>query len=450
MLRAASRAARSVSGASLALPTRATSLGGSIAAAVGPVSAPARTAFVRPSTKNASESRVYADANTEANHAMWDYENFEPMWSPMDEYSVTGKVGRGKYSEVFAGVHEASQDAVVIKVLKPVKKLKIQREIKVLERIRGGAGVTQLRDAVRDPVSKTVCLVLDYAEGTDYKTLYPTLQDGDARYYLYQLLRALDFAHQNGVMHRDVKPHNVVIDPKTRRVKLIDWGLAEFYSAGHEYNIGVASRYFKGPELLVNMKDYDYSLDIWSYGCVMAEMVFLVHPLFQGKDNADQLVKLVKSAGSEAYRAYIAKYQAAVDPVAAQAVAELGDVAPRKWSKYVNDGNRHLAGPEALDLLSKLLVLDHQQRLTAAQALKHPYFDGVREQAEKDAAAEEAANTARALAAFEVRTKRAAEAAEAAAEAVAAQQEAMISEARLRVERTKKRAAAAEAAEADA
>src|SRR3990167_7842258 len=74
-------------------------------------------------------------------------------------------------------------------------------------------------------------------------------------------------------MHRDVKPHNVMIDHKKRKLRLIDWGLAEFYHQEQEYNVRVASRYFKGPELLVDMQDYDYSLDLWSLGCMFAGMV---------------------------------------------------------------------------------------------------------------------------------------------------------------------------------
>ena len=85
--------------------------------------------------------------------------------------------------------------------------------------------------------------------------------------------QALDFCHANGIMHRDVKPHNVMIDHKRRKLRLIDWGLAEFYHQDQEYNVRVASRYFKGPELLVDMQDYDYSLDIWSLGCMFAGMV---------------------------------------------------------------------------------------------------------------------------------------------------------------------------------
>ncbi|KAL2906431.1 Casein kinase II subunit alpha [Bienertia sinuspersici] len=95
-------------------------------------------------------------------------------------------------------------------------------------------------------------------------------------------------------MHRDVKPHNVMIDHELRKLRLIDWGLAEFYHPGKEYNVRVASRYFKGPELLVDLQDYDYSLDMWSLGCMFAGMIFRKEPFFYGHDNHDQLVKIAK------------------------------------------------------------------------------------------------------------------------------------------------------------
>ena len=204
------------------------------------------------------------------------------------------KIGRGKYSEVFAGMNVVNNTKCVIKILKPVKKKKIKREIKILQNLRGGINVIQLLDIVIDAQSKTPALIFEYINNTDFKVLDPTLTDYDVRFYIFELLKALDYCHSNGIMHRDVKPHNVMIDHEKRQLRLIDWGLAEFYHPGQEYNVRVASRYFKGPELLVDFQEYDYSLDMWSLGCMFAGMIFKKEPFFHGHDNHDQLVKIAK------------------------------------------------------------------------------------------------------------------------------------------------------------
>ena len=114
------------------------------------------------------------------------------------------KIGRGKYSEVFAGINIINNSKCVVKILKPVKKKKIKREIKILQNLCGGKNVIQLLDVVRDSQSKTPSLVFEFLNNTDFKTLYPTLTDYDIRYYMYELLKALDFSHANGIMHRSV------------------------------------------------------------------------------------------------------------------------------------------------------------------------------------------------------------------------------------------------------
>lgn len=102
------------------------------------------------------------------------------------------------------------------------------------------------------------------------------------RLYIYKILEALEFSHSHGIMHRDVKPLNIVINNEEKELRLIDWGLADFYIPEKEYNVRVASRYYKGPELLVDDKLYHYSLDIWSLGCTMAGMIFKIDTFFKG------------------------------------------------------------------------------------------------------------------------------------------------------------------------
>jgi len=325
-----------------------------------------------------STARVYADVNVNRPKEYWDYENLSIEWGNQDDYEVVRKVGRGKYSEVFEGVNIVNNQKCIIKILKPVKKKKIKREIKILQNICGGTNIIKLLDVVRDPQSRTPSLVFEYVNNTDFKVLYPTLGDNDIRYYLYELLKGLDFCHSQGIMHRDVKPHNVMIDHEERKLRLIDWGLAEFYHPGKEYNVRVASRYFKGPELLVDLQDYDYALDMWSLGCMFAGMMFRKEPFFYGHDNYDQLVKIAKVLGTDELYNYLSKYGIELDP---QLENLVGRHARRPWSKFTNAENAHLVTPEGMDFLDKLLKYDHQDRLTAEEAMAHPYFAPVRQAA---------------------------------------------------------------------
>ncbi|KAK9165969.1 hypothetical protein Scep_001160 [Stephania cephalantha] len=323
----------------------------------------------------ASKARVYADVNVVRPKEYWDYEALTVQWGDQDDYEVVRKVGRGKYSEVFEGIHCPSNERCVIKILKPVKKKKIKREIKILQNLCGGPNIVKLLDIVRDQQSKTPSLIFEHVNNTDFKVLYPTLTDYDMRYYIYELLKALDYCHSQGIMHRDVKPHNVMIDHEQRKLRLIDWGLAEFYHPGQEYNVRVASRYFKGPELLVDLQDYDYSLDLWSLGCMFAGMIFRKEPFFYGHDNYDQLVKIAKVLGTNELNIYLQKYRLELDP---HLEALVGRHSRKPWSRFINADNQHLAVPEAVDFVDKLLRYDHQERPTAKEAMAHPYFNPVR------------------------------------------------------------------------
>ncbi|KHJ42636.1 kinase domain protein [Trichuris suis] len=323
-----------------------------------------------------SRSRVYADVNLQKDREYWDYESHVIEWGNIDNYNLIRKLGRGKYSEVFEGVDVTNDEHVVIKILKPVKKKKIKREIKILENLRGGVNVITLKNVVKDPISRTPALVVEYVNNADFKVLYQTLSDYEIRYYIYELLKALDFCHSQGIMHRDVKPHNVMIDHEEGKLRLIDWGLAEFYHPGDEYNVRVASRYFKGPELLVDFHYYDYSLDMWSLGCMLASMIFRKEPFFHGHDNYDQLVRIAKVLGTDELYEYLEKYNIMLDP---RFNDILGHHSRKRWERFVHSENQHLVSPEALDFLDKVLRYDHQERMTAKEAMEHAYLYPVRE-----------------------------------------------------------------------
>jgi len=322
-----------------------------------------------------STARVYAGVNLTKPASYYDYENFVIPWRPQDDYEVFRRIGRGKYSEVFEGINTTNHKKCVIKILKPVRKKKIQREVSILQNLSGGPNIITLYDVVRDPASRTPSLIFEHVDNLNFRQLYPTFVDEDIRYYIFQLLRALDYCHSHGIMHRDVKPHNVMIDHKKRELRLIDWGLAEYYHPKQLYNVRVASRYFKGPELLVNMRDYDYSLDIWSLGCMLAAMIFRIEPFFKGRDNYDQLVVISKILGTEDLFNYLEKYNLELD---SKFRSILKATKKQPWTSFVDKNNQALCPTEAMDFLSRCLQYDHQLRPTCKEAMAHPYFEPIR------------------------------------------------------------------------
>jgi casein kinase II subunit alpha len=323
---------------------------------------------------NTSISKVYADVLASKPQSYWDYENVNIKWNSQENYEIIKKLGRGKYSEVFLGIDLTKGDKCVIKVLKPVKRKKIKREISILKNLVTGPNVIGLLDIVREPQLKTPALIFENVNNLDFRTLYPTFTDYDIRFYMYELLKALDYSHSMGIMHRDVKPHNVMIDHDKKVLRLIDWGLAEYYHPGTEYNVRVASRYFKGPELLVDFRLYDYSLDLWSYGCMLASMVFKKEPFFHGNSNTDQLVQIVRVLGSDDLNRYLQTYNLTLS----DDYEDLGYYNRRPWKRFINENNQHLVSEEFLDFIDKLLRYDHQERLTAKEAMAHAYFNPVR------------------------------------------------------------------------
>ena len=315
--------------------------------------------------------RQYASVCHSRDPAYSAYDSLELTWGRQEDYEIVRKIGRGKYSDVFDGVSLSTQQKVIIKILKPVKKSKIKREVHILRTLSGKNNVIRLLDLVRDSPTKTPSLILEHAPNTNFKGEFLDLADIDLRLYLYEILRALDYTHSMGVMHRDIKPGNVMIDHEKRRVRVIDWGLADFYLQGKGYNVRVASRYYKAPELLLENSYYHYAVDMWGFGALMAGWVFKKEPFFHGSHNLDQLHKIVKTLGSQELCDYVEKFTLSTAGIESLLTA---DLPKRPWDCFVTKENQGYACPEALDLLEGCLKLDHSQRLLAGEALRHPYF----------------------------------------------------------------------------
>lgn len=307
-------------------------------------------------------SDVYADYCLQQSKDYYTYEEYEPEIGNIDNYKIIRRLGRGKYSEVFKGVSTHTKNYVAIKVLKPVRQKKINREILVLKHL-DHPNIIKMVDVVKDSDTLTYSIIFEYIEHQETRALINELSRKEFAFYTRQVLCALEFAHSHGIVHRDIKPHNMIICKESKTLKLIDWGLAEFYLPNTAYNVKVASRFYKGPELLVDYNYYDYSLDMWSFGCIMAEYFAKKSPFFLGRDNFDQLFVITEVLGRDDFDAYVKKYQILLN--------ENIIVSRNAKRKKIVSGSAECVA----DLIDNLLVYDHTQRWTAKKCLEHSFYE---------------------------------------------------------------------------
>lgn len=330
-----------------------------------------------------SYPKEFKDACAEQDEPHYaDYQHYNIEYGMSGDYEKLQKLGRGKYSEVYSGL-DINNERVVMKFLKPIKREKLNREVKIMTELRGGPFINSLKDIVRDEATKSPVLITEFLQVShaNIKEIYAKITPFEIKYYIYKILIGLRYAHSKGIMHRDIKPHNILVNTKTQELQIIDWGLAEFYVPDKDYHPRVASRFFKGPELLVGYPYYHYSLDIWSLGCMLAGIIFKREPFFRGSNNDDQLVKITKVLGTESLEKYLHRYNIVLDEVFDEI---MGTYNKKSWDKFINEDNDIYTTEDAIDLIDKMLVMDHGDRITVTEAMHHPYFDEVREVVESE------------------------------------------------------------------
>jgi p38 MAP kinase len=264
------------------------------------------------------------------------------------------KVALKKVANAFATTTHARRIYREVSLLKHVSRVDHENIIHLYDVFTSASSVENFHD---------IYLVTDWMS-TDLNKLTKSqkLNDGHVQFFVYQILRGLKFIHSAGIIHRDLKPDNIAVNENCE-IRILDFGLARQVS--NEMTGYVTARWWRAPEILLNWMHYNQKADVWSVGCIMAEMLN-GRPLFPGNTYIDQLTLTMKLTGTPDQQ-LLAK----LTSDEARRFIDSLPACPKKDFKKVFEGHN----PVAIDLLEKMLQLDPDQRIGVTEALAHPYLE---------------------------------------------------------------------------
>ncbi|XP_064463824.1 glycogen synthase kinase-3 beta-like isoform X3 [Ornithodoros turicata] len=290
-------------------------------------------------------------------------------------YADTKVIGNGSFGVVYQARLLDTGELVAIKKVLQDKRFK-NRELQIMRRL-DHCNIVKLKYFFYSSGDKKdevyLNLVLEFIPETVYRVARhyskskQTIPISFIKLYMYQLFRSLAYIHSLGICHRDIKPQNLLLDPETGVLKLCDFGSAKLLIKGEPNVSYICSRYYRAPELIFGATDYTTMIDVWSAGCVLAELL-LGQPIFPGDSGVDQLVEIIKVLGTptkEQIREMNRNYTEFKFP----------QIKAHPWQKVF----RARTPPEAIDLVSRLLEYTPSARTTPLQACAHAFFDELRE-----------------------------------------------------------------------
>ncbi|EWM26304.1 protein serine threonine kinase [Nannochloropsis gaditana] len=292
----------------------------------------------------------------------------------MERYQKLEKIGEGTYGVVFK-----AKDRVTNEIL-ALKKIRLEaedegipstaiREISLLKELQH-PNIVRLYDVVH--TERKLTLVFEYLD-QDLKKYLDTCESGldlpVLQSFLYQLLHGVAFCHDHRVLHRDLKPQNLLIN-REGELKLADFGLARAFGIPvRSYTHEVVTLWYRAPDVLMGSRKYSTPVDIWSIGCIFAEMAN-GRPLFAGSSESDQLDRIFRALGTPTEGMYpgiveLPEFQKVKNQFPRYSPLE-------SWAPLVPT-----LPPVGIDLLGKMLTFDPAKRVSARDALSHPFFGDI-------------------------------------------------------------------------
>ncbi|MCJ1271156.1 negative regulator of the PHO system [Lobaria immixta] len=278
------------------------------------------------------------------------------------------KLGEGTYATVFKGRNRQTGELVALKEIHldseegtpstAIREISLMKELK-------HENIVSLHDVIH--TENKLMLVFEYMDKDLKKYMDSRGGGGQLDYvtiksFMHQLLQGIAFCHDNRVLHRDLKPQNLLINNKGQ-LKLADFGLARAVGIPvNTFSNEVVTLWYRAPDVLLGSRTYNTSIDIWSAGCIMAEM-YTGRPLFPGTTNEDQLQKIFRLMGTPSERSW-------------PGISQFPEYKPNFHIYATQDLRMILPQVDqiGLDLLSRMLQLRPEMRISANDALVHPWF----------------------------------------------------------------------------
>eukprot|EP01028_Stygiella_incarcerata_P002344 TRINITY_DN143_c1_g2_i2.p1 TRINITY_DN143_c1_g2~~TRINITY_DN143_c1_g2_i2.p1 ORF type:complete len:459 (-),score=85.90 TRINITY_DN143_c1_g2_i2:178-1554(-) len=308
-------------------------------------------------------------------------------WELHQRYSLQCTIGEGAYGTVCSGVDKwTGQEVAIKRVSKPFNRSlhakRLLREVKFLRYFNGHDNIINLHDIMRPRTFEAfddVYVVTSLME-SDLQDVLRSSRDFNELHcqcFLYQMLSGLRYIHAGNVVHRDLKPGNILVN-KNCELKICDFGMARRVDLGEEKSsenpltMYVTTRWYRAPEIVLCSPVYDFSVDVWSVGCIFAEMLMKLSPhghgpqaLFPGKNYRDQLDRIIRVIGTPSYD----DIQGVGNPNSLVYLGSLPYCPPVPMEEIFP----HVS-PEAIDLLSSMLQFAPGNRISVGDALQHPYL----------------------------------------------------------------------------